>query len=96
MPSRQQTIAARCHRSGLLADGAANGAIQRQQIEQTHHQFRPLREVIDRLSEKRMDHPDQRARECDAVGRGGKSITELRGRERVPDDAEQQQRGQNV
>ena len=72
--------------SGTLSE------LQRAQEERRHHQLGPLRYVIDRLGDERMDHPDQRDRECEQVERRfTRRQIDLAGRKGPPYNPEQQQ-----
>jgi hypothetical protein len=56
-------------RAGLFRPAASTlREAQREQKKRRHHQFGALRDVINRLRDEGMNHPEQRSRECEFRG----------------------------
>ena len=75
---------------------AADGAVQGQQEEQTHQQLGALDDVRDALRLQRVHRPEQRHRHREPRCLVAVASSQARGQERSPDDAEEQERTQQV
>ena len=75
---------------------AADDAVQRQKVEESHQRFGALDDVGDALGLQRVDHPDQCRCQCEPPCRAAVRVLEARSRQRAVDDTAEHQRREHV